>query len=52
MIQAEEGIPKDQQVLIFTGRTLEDGRRLVDYNIRHEAMLYQMLRLRGSMQTS
>ena len=51
MLQAEEGIPKDQQVLIFAGRTLEDGRRLVDYNIRHGAMLYQMLRLRGSMQT-
>jgi ubiquitin C len=38
MVEAEKGIPKDQQILIFAGGMLEDGRRLKDYNIRHRAM--------------
>ena len=46
-IQSTEGIPPDQQRLVFAGRMIQDGHSLASYGVRNGSTVHLVLRLRG-----
>jgi hypothetical protein len=49
-IMEKEGVPTDQQRLIFGGKQLEGQKTLADYDVQEDSTFHMVLRLRGGMQ--
>ncbi|CAF4529620.1 unnamed protein product, partial [Didymodactylos carnosus] len=49
LLEKKEGIPVDQQRLMFAGQEVEDDRTLADYDIWNASLMYMVVRLRGEM---
>ena len=47
ILHDRERIPISEQRLIYSGKQLEDNKRVADYTIQRESILYLMRRLRG-----
>jgi ubiquitin C len=46
-IAEKEGIPQEQQRLVFNGKQLEDKNTIAEYGIENDASIHLVLRLRG-----
>ncbi|WP_289489991.1 ubiquitin-like protein, partial [Klebsiella pneumoniae] len=46
-IEARQGIPAEEQRLMFAGRQLEDEARLVECGVSDDSQMYVLMRLLG-----